>query len=179
MRVGTKSVLFGYHAFWLHPFFVAEAWRRIYGFPWDPRLWAAFFLHDAGYLGKRNMDGPEGKSHPFAGAALMHFLFDASPESFKWHDFCLFHSRSLARTYFKPFSTLCHADKLAFCLCPDWLLKTLYWLTGEGKEYMHSDYPGSLGDMTGFFTDDIDEWIHRAKVHGYEYLRKECPQWSR
>lgn len=26
MRIGTKSVLFGAHAFWIHPFFVALAW---------------------------------------------------------------------------------------------------------------------------------------------------------
>ena len=48
MKVGTKSVLFGAHAFWLHPFFVAVAWTRLYGFPWDPRLWVAFFVHDLG-----------------------------------------------------------------------------------------------------------------------------------
>src|SRR5271166_3701015 len=79
MRVGTKSVLFGYHSWWLHPFLVAEAWRRLYGFPWDPRLWVAFFVHDLGYFGMPNMDGVEGKQHPFFGAAIMHFLFDVKP----------------------------------------------------------------------------------------------------
>ena len=37
MRVGTKSVLFGVHAVWIHPFFVAWAWWRLFGFPWDFR----------------------------------------------------------------------------------------------------------------------------------------------
>jgi hypothetical protein len=36
----------------VHPFFVAYAWSRLFGFPWDPRLWLAFFVHDLGYLGK-------------------------------------------------------------------------------------------------------------------------------
>lgn len=180
MKTGTKSVLFGYHAFWLHPFFVAEAWRRLYGFPWDPRLWAAFFLHDVGYLGKPNMDGPEGKQHPYAGAALMHFLFDVRPDAFKWHHFCLFHSRSLARAYFAPFSVLCHADKLAFCLYPDWLLKVLYALTGEGKEYMEADFPGSVQAETGLkFDGDINEWIHQGKLLNIKYLNEECPGWSK
>jgi hypothetical protein len=49
VSVGTRSVLFGVHAFWLHPFITAEGWRRIYGFPWDVRLWVAFFVHDLGY----------------------------------------------------------------------------------------------------------------------------------
>ena len=44
MRVGTKSVLFGAHCFFIHPFFVALGWWDLGQFPWDPRLWAAFFL---------------------------------------------------------------------------------------------------------------------------------------
>lgn len=184
MRLGTKSVLFGYHAFWIHPFFVAEAWRRLYGFPLDPRLWAAFLLHDAGYLGKPNMDGPEGKEHPFAGARVMYWLFDWAsmngPQPFKWYDFCLCHSRSLARLYFKPFSRLCHADKLAFCLYPSWLLKALFWLSGEGEEYLTSTHKGSVQDETGLvFNGDMDEWIHQGKILNFNYLNKECPGWNK
>ena len=33
MRVGTKSVIFGVHAILVHPFFVAYAWSRLFGFP--------------------------------------------------------------------------------------------------------------------------------------------------
>lgn len=84
MRVGTKSVLFGVHAFWLHPFFVAAAWTKLYGFPWDPRLWFAFFLHDLGYLGRPNMDGPEGELHPELGARIMGWLFDWEPWGRYW-----------------------------------------------------------------------------------------------
>jgi hypothetical protein len=51
MTVGTKSVLFGAHCFLIHGFFVARGWWTLWGFPWDARLWAAFFIHDLGYLG--------------------------------------------------------------------------------------------------------------------------------
>ena len=60
MNVGTRSLLFGVHQFAIHPWFVAAAWWRLYGFPFDPRLWVAFFVHDLGYWGKPNMDGAEG-----------------------------------------------------------------------------------------------------------------------
>lgn len=76
MKIGTKSVLFGCHQFAIHPWFVALAWTKLYGFPWDPRLWVAFFVHDLGYWGKPNMDGPEGETHVELGANIMHWLFD-------------------------------------------------------------------------------------------------------
>lgn len=75
MKVGTKSVLYGAHCFLLHPIFVAAAWIKLYGFPFDPRVWIAFFVHDMGYWRKPNMDGPEGETHPELGARIMH-LFD-------------------------------------------------------------------------------------------------------
>jgi hypothetical protein len=76
VKIGTKSILFGAHQFMIHPWFVAWAWWRLYGFPWDPRLWVAFFVHDLGYWGKPNMDGPEGETHVELGADIMHYLFD-------------------------------------------------------------------------------------------------------
>ena len=76
MKIGTRSLLFGAHQFLIHPWFVAEAWRRLFGFPFDPRLWVLFFVHDWGYCGKPNMDGPEGEQHPYLGAQIMGALFD-------------------------------------------------------------------------------------------------------
>lgn len=76
MKIGTKSVLYGAHCFFIHPVFVFIAWWKLYGFPWDPRLWVAFFVHDLGYWGKPNMDGEEGETHPELGAIIMHKLFD-------------------------------------------------------------------------------------------------------
>lgn len=84
VNIGTRSVLFGAHCFFLHPWFVAQAWRQLYGFPWDPRLWIAFFVHDLGYWGKPNMDGEEGELHPMWGAQVMGFLFDQDWYSWKW-----------------------------------------------------------------------------------------------
>ena len=84
MRVGTKSVLFGVHAVWIHPFFVAWAWWKLFGFPWDFRLWVAFFVHDAGYLFKPNMEGFEGQRHVLLGGRIMGWLFDPD-----WRDFTL------------------------------------------------------------------------------------------
>jgi hypothetical protein len=135
LRTGTKTVLFGYHQFLLHPLLVAAAWWKLYGFPYDPRLWFAFFLHDIGYLGKRNIDGFQGQLHPFTGAILMGFFFDDAPDG-KWENFCLYHSRTIAKAFSAPLSKLGFADKLAFLLYPKWLLRVLYFFSGELDEYL-------------------------------------------
>jgi hypothetical protein len=159
MKIGTKSVLFGAHCFFLHPFFVAWGWYRLYGFKrvkigtehirreywgilcdeWTPvttsllsaRLWFAFFLHDIGYIGAADMDGVEGKAHPFLGARMMGALFGDV-----WQSFTLRHSRSTARWLHVEPSPLCHADKLAYPLTPRWLYLAQVNLTGEIDEYM-------------------------------------------
>lgn len=74
MKIGTRSVLYGAHCFFLHPWFVAAAWIKLYGWPWDPRIWIAFFVHDIGYWGKPNMDGVEGEKHVELGAKIMHWF---------------------------------------------------------------------------------------------------------
>lgn len=130
MKVGTKSVLFGAHQFFIHPWFVAAAWWKLYGFPCDPRLWIAFFVHDIGYLFKPNMDGPEGERHPLTGAKIMRVFGQ------RWFDFCYYHSRFLAKQDGVQFSQLCVADKLAICLTPHWLYLPMVRWTGEIKEYM-------------------------------------------
>lgn len=133
MKIGTKSVLFGAHQFAIHPWFVALAWWKLYSFPWDPRLWAAFFLHDLGYIGKPNMDGPEGEIHPEFGAALMAAFFGDT-----WGEFCLFHSRYYAKAQGAQPSRLCFADKLSFALTPQWLYLPLVRATGELDEYLRN-----------------------------------------
>lgn len=131
MKIGTKSILYGAHCFLIHPWFVAWAWWRLYGFPWDPRLWFAFFLHDLGYWGKPNMDGEEGEQHPRWAAGVMGRLFGP-----RWRDLCLYHSRFLAKKDGKHFSKLCVADKYSFILTPKWLYLLMVNWTGEIKEYM-------------------------------------------
>jgi hypothetical protein len=155
MTIGTKSVLYGAHCFVLHPWFVALAWWRLFGFPWDPRLWIAFIVHDLGYVGKPNMDGEEGEFHPVVGARIMSRLFDRrrqvgqwvslSPEWLgiqprewfgEWGMFSLLHSRYFAKTLGLQPSRLCVADKLAIALTPAWLYLPLVRATGEIHEYM-------------------------------------------
>jgi len=70
MKLGTRSVLFGAHQFFVHPFFVFIAWWKLFGFPYDPRLWLAFILHDMGYVGLPNMDGKEGRHILYSRAEL-------------------------------------------------------------------------------------------------------------
>jgi hypothetical protein len=134
MNIGTKSILFGAHQFLIHPWFVAAAWWKLYGFPFDPRLWVAFFVHDLGYFGKPNMDGPEGERHVEFGAVVMHGLFDW--RGTRWRDFCLYHSRFYAKRDSAPCSRLCVADKLAIVLTPAWLYLPLARMSGEVHEYM-------------------------------------------
>lgn len=131
MRVGTKSIFFGAHQFLLHPLFVWESWRRLYGFPWDPRLYFAFAVHDLGYLFRSDMDGCEGEKHVELGAGLMRALFGPP-----WGDFCALHSRYYARARGLRISRLCVADKFAFVLTPAWLYLPMARASGELPEYM-------------------------------------------
>ena len=130
MNIGTKSILFGVHQFIWHPLFVAAAWYKLYGFPYDIRLWFAFVMHDWGYWGKPNMDGAEGETHPETGGRLMTKLFGK-----EWGDFCLLHSRYYARKLERNMSKLCVADKMAFTLMPFWFYVTIAKLSGEWYEY--------------------------------------------
>lgn len=130
MKVGTKSILFGVHCFAIHPVMIFIAWWRLYGFPFDPRLWVAFFVHDLGYWGQPNMDGPEGESHPYFGGKIMARLFGND-----WYWFTILHSRYLAkRLQLKP-SKLCIADKLVIAIEPSWLYLPRAILTGEINDY--------------------------------------------
>lgn len=130
MKIGTKSLLFGAHQVFIHPWFVATAWWKLYGFPADIRLWFAFFLHDIGYWQSPNMDGPEGERHVEWAANVMERWFGA-----EWGDFCRYHSRFYAKRDGKPFSRLCVADKLSLVLTPAWLYLPMVRATGEINEY--------------------------------------------
>ena len=168
MRVGTKSVLFGAHCFLLHPWFVAAAWWKVYGFPFDPRLWVAFFVHDVGYLGKPNMDGPEGESHVELGASIMGRLFGA-----EWGNFSRYHSRFYAKKDGRRHSRLCVADKYALVLTPTWLYLPMARLTGEIHEYMAlaqkrtADGEPKYSSMQ-LATDSHERWYFDVQ----EYLRR-------
>lgn len=97
----------------------------------SPILWLAFFVHDIGYIGKPNMDGPEGELHPYFGANLLGEVFGAH-----WFTFVLGHSRFLSKQLGIDPSPLCVADKLAICLTPAWLYLPMARRTREIHEYM-------------------------------------------
>lgn len=160
MKIGTKSILFGVHQFSIHPWIVAFAWWNLYGFPFDPRLWVAFFVHDIGYFGKPNMDGSEGETHVEAGSLLMGLLFGK-----RWSDFTLLHSRFYAKKLNRPFSRLCVADKLAIALTPQWLYLFQANLTGEINEYMFGK-----GARTPAGARSQREWLTAIQVY--------CKAWA-
>jgi hypothetical protein len=74
MNVGTKSLLFGVHAFWYHPYVVGRAYRHIHGVWPMFDEWLCILTHDWGYWGCPNLDGPEGKRHPERGAKVARTL---------------------------------------------------------------------------------------------------------
>lgn len=194
MKIGTKSVLFGAHAFWLHPWFVAWAWFKLYGWNqvyvgqqyyslrdknrnpaaqhpvmtslWDPRLWIAFFLHDLGYWGKSDMDGEEGEWHPLWAANLVYKWFGTA-----WFWFVLLHSRFLAKNYGREPSNLCWADKLSMSVTPWWLYLPMVKMTGEIREYRHRQMAGERdnGAVTYSQVHDLTdkEWV----LHMQQYCR--------
>ena len=173
MRVGSKSVIFGVHSIFVHPFIVAGAWRRLFGCPWDPRLWAAFFLHDVGYLGKPNMEGAEGQQHVVLGARVMGCLFGAD-----WRDFCLCHSRHWAEKAGKGYSKLCLADKLAFVLTPAWLYLPMARLSGELREYMRVASGRQLGGRMSDFelsllkSNKPQVWLEGLKLYTRRWVEQ-------
>lgn len=160
MKMGTRSLLFGAHCFFLHPWFVAWAWWKLYGFPWDPRLWVAFLIHDWGYWGLDNMDGTEGEEHPNWAALKMHQWFDTKEYSlrgWRWFSFMRYHSRFLAKKDRRPISRLCVADKLAIALTPWWLYLPMVRLTGEIREYR--SVPKHIEDL---------QWSHESTTWEYD-----------
>lgn len=171
MKIGTKSVLFGAHCFFIHPFFVAFAWWKLYGFPFDPRLWVAFFVHDIGYLGKPNMDGEEGELHPYRGACIMGALFGK-----KWFDFTLYHSRFLSKRNGAQYSKLCVADKLAIALTPAWLYLPLVRATGEIAEYMKDAERNSGGKIRIQQSQEVWYREVRAYVRNWVNEHKEMKE---
>lgn len=201
MRIGTKSVLFGAHCFLLHPWFVAWGWWRLYGFPWDPRLWVAFFVHDLGYLGKPNMDGPEGETHPLLGARIMSALFDwwaidktavfvttsgeydPRPVADRrhrfgmWGRFALLHSRYFAKALGLQPSRLCIADKLAIALTPAWLYLPMVRATGEVREYMaHAKHWIQGNERVS--ADERRRLLSASERDWYAGVQAYCARWA-
>jgi hypothetical protein len=173
MRVGTKSVLFGVHAVWIHPFFVAWGWWKLFGFPWDLKLWLAFALHDVGYIFCPNMDGFEGEQHVVLGGLIMGWMLGRD-----WRDFTLCHSRHWAKRVGKRYSRLCLADKLAFVLTPAWLYLPMARMSGELQEYMRVASGRQLcGGITDFEQSLLDSrdprvWLEGLKIYTRRWVEQ-------
>lgn len=186
MRVGTKSVLFGAHQFLIHPWFVAWAWWTLYGFPFDLRLWVAFFVHDLGYIGKPNMDGQDGELHPWLGARIMTSLFDIGRRTFRFSDmspigewgfFALLHSRYYAKTMGMQPSRLCMADKLAIALTPGWLYLPMVRATGEIHEYMAHAKHRITGNIN-ITDEEKGRVVSASQAEWYSGVQSYCRRWA-
>ena len=132
MQLGTKSLLMGVHQFLYHPFSVYLAWLELYGFP-NLKETICIVIHDWGYFGSPNMDGPEGETHPELAAKWAHKYLDHGNS--RYHDLCLYHSRTTAAKHGVEPSKLCWADKLSCKYDPWWFYIARGMLTGEIKEY--------------------------------------------
>jgi hypothetical protein len=122
--------------------------------------WVAIFCHDIGYWGKPNMDGPEGQTHPEAGARLakqiVHrvgfWIFDNSFSGDEKrcyyagvaHDLALYHSSAYAKANGQPTSALYWPDKLSIFFDPRWFYLLRAKATGEVWEYIRVNAPGWL-----------------------------------
>lgn len=139
MKVGTKSVLFGVHCALWHPISVALAWRKYYHrWPSGMVEWVAILLHDVGYWGMPNMDGPEGQEHPWVSAQIAAQFFDKKREVNRVIGLIVGHSRHFAKTHGLPISDLYAPDKICVLYDPMWFYLLRANLSGEIAEFMQN-----------------------------------------
>ncbi len=149
MRRGTATLLFGCHQFILHPLYVARAWRRLYGRP-SPGDLAAIIIHDWGYWGLRDVDGPEGLHHARRMARVLRVLgLHRLARLVEGHSRAWYTAAGLER------SKLYAADKLGTGLMPSKLWARLARWTGEIEEYR------GRPDNNGAMTPDPEAWHGR------------------
>lgn len=130
MKTGTKSLLFGVHQFLWHPITVWLAWVRLYGELPGWRECVCIVVHDWGYWGAPEMDGPVGIRHPFLGARIAGALFGKP-----YADLVLLHSASLAKRLGRKPSKLCGPDKFSMLHDPTAFYLMRARITGELREY--------------------------------------------
>ena len=129
MKTGTKSLFYGTHQLFWHPFTVWLSWIELYGFPtWKESI--CILVHDVGYISCPDMDGQCGEKHPELGARIVGQLFGK-----EYHNLCLYHSRTTAAKHGVSPSRLCWADKLSIRWEPSWFYLFRARLSGEIKEY--------------------------------------------
>lgn len=137
MNIGTKSLLFGAH--WpLHNVAVALAWKWLYGTWPTVRELAAIALHDVGYVGCPEMDGPVGTTHPRLGAEIArHTLGEDMARLIEGH------SKGFADAFGLPLSKLYGPDKCSHMFEPICWYVFRTRLTGELKMYRSMNHGAS------------------------------------
>lgn len=172
MKVGTKSILFGVHAFWFHPITVFIAWFKLYRMPnWKELI--CIFIHDLGYYGKSDMDGYDGETHPlfaalWAGKHLDTYAVYSLPgKAVSYYELCLYHSRSCAKKYESEPSKLCWADKLCIKYDPWWFYLLRARLSGELFEYYGDAVKSGLLPVNSTY----HEWFEWARERGIRAAR--------
>jgi hypothetical protein len=172
MKTGTKSLLFGVHQFIWHPIVVAVAWRRLYG-EW-PGFYEAIciFVHDWGYWGCAEMDGPQGAQHPLLGAKIAARLLGQDYERL-----VLLHSRTTSKSFGLEPSRLCWPDKYSIVVEPRWFYMLRARLSGELTEY-HTN-----SQRNGFIEEGQppEAWLDKLRLYeetnplGARLMAKTCP----
>lgn len=160
MKIGTKSLLFGVHQFAIHPIVVGRAWRALYGRWPNLNEWIAIVVHDLGYWGCPNMDGPEGRLHPVRSAKIAYRIARVAwklknllrpqvryePGADIYAARCamlvLFHSREMVKIWKEEYpvecireSALCWPDKFSVCFEWPWFYLLRAKLSGEVYEF--------------------------------------------
>jgi len=166
MRVGTKSLLWGVHAFWLHPIYVGRAWRALF-VKWPTfNQWVCIAAHDIGYWGCKNLDGPEGKLHPEAGARIASWLIyrieryvRSNLQAFfiarDAYTFAACHSSSYAAQIGLAPSPLYYADKASVLYEARWLYLLRAKASGEIWEYIQVALASKV------WSDEFREYFER------------------
>lgn len=153
MKLGTRSLLFGVHQFLWHPFTVWLAWVKLYGSYPTWRECVCIIIHDFGYWGCKDMDGPQGQWHPYTGARIALKLFGSEHANL-----VLLHSRTLAARMKAEPSKLCWADKCSMLYDPQWFYLFRARLTGELKEYRQN------AETNGFISTAHPDWVWHEKL---------------
>lgn len=184
-RMGLKTLLVGVHQFLIHPLLLERAWRELYGPPtWHHRV--VFFLHDFGYITKKNLDDADGERHVELGAVLASRLLDRrAPAKLwlntstgevgtqplpgttglgPWGEFSLLHSRYYCKQVGLPPSRLCIADKWVIARenRSFYLLRGL--LSGEIWEYVEQFMGGKYDDLNPRRPEISTEEIHARQL---------------
>lgn len=169
MRLGTKTMLFGVHQLFVHPFLVTISWILLYkSLPSYKELFC-IFIHDWGYFGKKDLKGADGDTHPELGANIAGKLLGK-----KWGDFILGHSTFYAARKEIGVSKLMAPDKYWHCIVPYWLYALLSIPTGEMKHYRKLNHARQVANGSA----SNKEWFRqlqkvcKSKVEGTYQINK-------